>query len=116
MEGNSFVRIVETLLASRGISKTEFYAKSGISDASMSQYRTAFAKSPRTATIKKAADFFGMSVDEFQNYFSPETKKAPVPEDEGLDREMMEQLRALDSEGIRALKAFLSAYNGGNKK
>lgn len=86
MEGNSFVRIVETLLASRGISKTEFYAKSGISDASMSQYRTAFAKSPRTATIKKAADFFGMSIDEFQNYFHPETKKAPVPEDEGLDR------------------------------
>lgn len=86
MEGNSFVRIVETLLASRGISKTEFYAKSGISDASMSQYRTAFAKSPRTSTIKKAADFFGMSVDEFQNYFPPETKKAPVPEDEGLDR------------------------------
>lgn len=40
MDGKTIARIVDSVLASRGISKTEFYEKSGVSSATMSQWRT----------------------------------------------------------------------------
>lgn len=87
--GFEFVKTVETLLAVRGISKKEFYEKSGVSDALMSQYRSEPARSPRNATIQKAAAFFGMDYQEFGAYLQtlndPQagTKKAPSQMAEG---------------------------------
>ena len=40
MDGKTVVRIVETLLAERRISRGDFYAQSGISSATFSQWRT----------------------------------------------------------------------------
>lgn len=40
MDGKTTARIVDSELASRGISKSEFYEKSGVSSATLSQWRT----------------------------------------------------------------------------
>ncbi|MBQ2190633.1 MAG: helix-turn-helix transcriptional regulator [Paludibacteraceae bacterium] len=40
MDGKTVVRIVETILAERRISRGDFYAQSGISSATFSQWRT----------------------------------------------------------------------------
>lgn len=40
MDGKEVARIVDSELASRGMSKAEFYALSGVSSATMSQWRT----------------------------------------------------------------------------
>ena len=40
MDGKTVVRIVETILAERRISRGDFYARSGISSATFSQWRT----------------------------------------------------------------------------
>ena len=41
---------------------------------------------PQGDTLKAIADYFGVSTDFLLEHNVPETKKAPVPEDEGLDR------------------------------
>ena len=79
MDGFTFVKTVEVLLAINGKSKTEFYEQSGVSDATMSQYRSTYAKKPRASTIKRAADFFKMTPEVFENYL--ENKKSPVQAD-----------------------------------
>lgn len=76
LDGFTFVKTVEVLLAINGKSKTEFYEQSGVSDATMSQYRSEYAKKPRASTVKRAADFFKMTPEEFENYL--ENKKSPV--------------------------------------
>lgn len=40
MEGITIARIIDSELASRGMSKAEFYAQSGVSSATLSQWRT----------------------------------------------------------------------------
>lgn len=53
MDGITVARIVDSELASRGISKAEFYAQSGVSSATLSQWRTgkyALASLPSTQT------------------------------------------------------------------
>ena len=40
MDGKAIARIIDSELASRGISKAEFYEKSGVSSATLSQWRT----------------------------------------------------------------------------
>ena len=40
MDGKSLVRIVQTILSERGISKSDFYNECGISSATFSQWRT----------------------------------------------------------------------------
>jgi transcriptional regulator with XRE-family HTH domain len=55
MNGKEVARIVDSELASRGMSKAEFYAQSGVSSATMSQWRTGkYEPTPeRLAKIEK---------------------------------------------------------------
>lgn len=49
---------------------------------------------PQGDTLKAIADYFGVSTDFLLEHNVPETKKAPVPEDEGLQEylELMSQM------------------------
>lgn len=58
MDGIVFVREIEALLAKKGIQKEVFYAESGISSATMSQYRSGIYD-PSKRTIRKAVAYFG---------------------------------------------------------
>lgn len=84
MDGKEFVRRIDFLLAvqSPAKNKGEFYEKSGISSASMSQYRTG-AFNVTIRQIERAATYFGMSVDDFIG----EKQKDPAPKSEAVSIE-----------------------------
>lgn len=59
MDGLAFVQMVEIELKKRGIPKEQFYRESGISSATMSQWRKRIY-SPSSAAIKKIEDYLGI--------------------------------------------------------
>ena len=60
MDGLAFVQMVELELAKRGIPKERFYKESGISSATMSQWRKRIY-SPSSAAIKKIEEYLGIT-------------------------------------------------------
>lgn len=94
MDGLAFVQMVEIELKKRGIPKEQFYRESGVSSATMSQWRKR-VYSPSSAAIKKIEDYLGV-------VFTIEQKeKAPVltQKDERDIADTMEQLIAQLSDG-----------------
>lgn len=71
MDGFAFVQMIEAELKKRGISKEKFYKESGISSATMSQWRKR-VYSPSSAAIKKVEEYFGIELSIEQK------EKAPV--------------------------------------
>lgn len=61
MDGFAFVQMIETELKKRGIPKEKFYKESGISSATMSQWRKR-VYSPSSAAVKKVEDYFGIEL------------------------------------------------------
>ena len=59
MDGLAFVQMVEIELKKRGITKEQFYRESGISSATMSQWRKRIY-SPSSAAIKKIESYLGV--------------------------------------------------------
>ena len=72
MDGLSFVQMVEAELKRRKIAKEVFYKESGISSATMSQWRKNIY-SPSSVAIKKIEDYLGIKFS-----ISAETKKEPL--------------------------------------
>lgn len=62
--------MIETELKSRGISKERFYRDSGISSATMSQWRKRIY-SPSSAAIKKIEEYFGIQLSIEQKNNAP---------------------------------------------
>lgn len=60
MDGLAFVQMVETELEKRNIPKERFYKESGISSATMSQWRKRIY-SPSSAAIKKIEKYLGIT-------------------------------------------------------
>lgn len=60
MDGLAFVQMVEIELKRRRIPKEQFYRESGISSATMSQWRKRIY-SPSSAAIKKIEDYLGVT-------------------------------------------------------
>lgn len=75
MDGFSFVQMVEAELKRRKIAKEVFYKESGISSATMSQWRKNIY-SPSSVAIKKIEDYLGIKFS-----ISAETKKEPLTVD-----------------------------------
>lgn len=59
MDGLAFVQMVEIELKKRGIPKEQFYRESGISSATMSQWRKRIY-SPSSAAIRKIEEYLGV--------------------------------------------------------
>ena len=60
MDGLAFVQMVEIELKKRNIPKERFYRESGISSATMSQWRKRIY-SPSSAAIKKIEEYLGIT-------------------------------------------------------
>jgi len=74
LDGFAFVQMVEAELKRRGIPKERFYRESGVSSATMSQWRKRIY-SPSSAAMKKIEDYLGIT-------FTIEQKeKAPAESD-----------------------------------
>ena len=109
MDGLAFVQMIEAELKKRNIPKERFYAESGISSATMSQWRKRIY-SPSSAAIKKIEDYLGI-------VFSIEHKeKTPIPQEEDRRHNVIKivgrngsyEERILTDEQISALKVLLS--------
>ena len=74
------IKRVEVRLAEIGMSKSEFYRKSGISSASFSQWNTG-VNSPSMKKLKNASDCLGVSLDYL---LTGEQKEKPAPQRDGL--------------------------------
>ena len=82
MDGLSFVQMVEAELKRRGIPKERFYRESGISSATMSQWRKRIY-SPSSAAIKKIEDYLGITFSIEQKEKAPTaTGKRSVSDDD----------------------------------
>lgn len=71
MDGLSFVQKIEQELVKRKIPKEQFYRESGISCATMSQWRKR-VYSPSSAAIKKIEDYFNITFSLEQKNNSPD--------------------------------------------
>ena len=82
MDGLAFVQMVELELKKRNIPKEQFYRESGISSATMSQWRKRIY-SPSSAAIKKIEEYLGVT-------FTIEQKeKAPT---ENGERDILDEV------------------------
>lgn len=70
MDGLSFVQKIEQELVKRQIPKEQFYRESGISSATMSQWRKR-VYSPSSAAIKKIEEYFNITFSLEQKNNSP---------------------------------------------
>lgn len=65
MDGKTVARIVDSELASRGMSKADFYAQSGVSSATMSQWRTGKYE-PTPERLAKIEKCLGISFADYE--------------------------------------------------
>ena len=103
MDGLSFVQKIEQELVKRQIPKEQFYRESGISSATMSQWRKR-VYSPSSAAIKKIEDYFNIT-------FSLE-KKNNSPDEFVLterEKELLELFRLIPEDQQPAVLAIIRA-------
>lgn len=82
MDGLAFVQMVEVELKKRGIPKERFYKESGISSATMSQWRNRIY-SPSNAAIRKIEEYLGVVFTLEQKENAPaEVGKRAISDDE----------------------------------
>lgn len=74
---------INTLLAQKGIQKKDFFSACGITSATFSQWNTGEIKSPRKKSLKRVADFLGVSVEYLLYGDGAEKESAPDPKTEG---------------------------------
>ena len=65
MDGKDIARIIDSELASRGIPKSEFYEKSGVSSATLSQWRTG-KYDPTQDKLAKVEMCLGISFSDYE--------------------------------------------------
>ena len=70
MDGNAVVNRINSLLAARGLSKTQFYKDCGISSAAMSQWNTGKTE-PKRSTLEAIAKYLDTSVSYLENGEEP---------------------------------------------
>jgi transcriptional regulator with XRE-family HTH domain len=82
----TFFQRVESLCLEQGISVNALAVKLKLSESTVTGWRAGAV--PRIGTLKKIADYFGVSVEYFKcETDDPETKKAPTSEDAGARAE-----------------------------
>ena len=74
---------INTLLAQKGIQKKDFFSACGITSATFSQWNTGEIKSPRKKSLKRVADFLGVSLEYLLYGDGEEKESAPDPKTEG---------------------------------
>jgi transcriptional regulator with XRE-family HTH domain len=65
MDGRAIARIVDSELASRGMSKAQFYGESGISSATLSQWRTGKYE-PTADKLQRIEKCLGIDLSDYE--------------------------------------------------
>lgn len=87
---------INTLLAQKGIQKKDFFSACGITSATFSQWNTGEIKSPRKKSLKRVADFLGVSVEYLLYGDGEEKESAPDPKTEGASEAKKALYDAID--------------------
>lgn len=87
---------INTLLAQKGIQKKDFFSACGITSATFSQWNTGEIKSPRKKSLKRVADFLGVSVEYLLYGDGAEKKSTPDPKIEGVSEAKKALYDAID--------------------
>lgn len=103
MDGLSFVQKIEQELVKRKIPKEQFYRESGISSATMSQWRKR-VYSPSSAAIKKIEDYFNIAFSLEQKNNSPSELELTEGE-----KELLELFRLIPEEQQPVVLAMIRA-------
>ena len=95
LDGLAFVQMVEIELKKRGIPKEQFYRESGISSATMSQWRKRIY-SPSSAAIRKIEEYLGVvfSLEQKEN-----TPTLTEKDERDIAKDLERIMSQLDSSG-----------------
>lgn len=88
---------INTLLAQKGIQKKDFFSACGITSATFSQWNTGEIKSPRKKSLKRVADFLGVSVEYLLYGDGAEKENAPDPKTESVSPTVQELFDFIDT-------------------
>ena len=117
MDGLAFVQMVELELTKRSIPKERFYKESGISSATMSQWRKR-VYSPSSAAIKKIEDYLGITFTIEQKEKAPTISGERSLSDEELKFALWGDCQDIDEtdlEDVRRYAAFVRERKKGKK-
>lgn len=91
MDGVKLAEWIDAKLMEMGIKKSKFFDETGISSATLSQWRNG-QYSPSKSALKKVSEFFGITVSEL---LGEEQKESAIVSDDALDEELIELLTRL---------------------
>ena len=103
MDTLAIVKKIEMRLLEIGMSKAEFYEKSGISSASYSQWNTGVCN-PSQKKLKAAAKAIGVSYE----FLTDQKEKPTIPEDDGLTATQAAAMEFIKTLSDEQLKRFIA--------
>lgn len=98
---------INTLLAQKGIQKKDFFSACGITSATFSQWNTGEIKSPRKKSLKRVADFLGVSVEYLLYGDGAEKESTPDPKTEGVDDKIVQFIRSASAEELTEILRYI---------
>ena len=107
---------INTLLAQKGIQKKDFFSACGITSATFSQWNTGEIKSPRKKSLKRVADFLGVSVEYLLYGDGAEKESAPDPKTEGVDDKIVQFFRSASAEELTEILRYIDFLESKRKK
>nr|DAF81190.1 MAG TPA: Cro/C1-type HTH DNA-binding domain protein [Caudoviricetes sp.] len=107
---------INTLLAQKGIQKKDFFSACGITSATFSQWNTGEIKSPRKKSLKRVADFLGVSVEYLLYGDGAEKESAPDPKTEGVDDKIVQFIRSASAEELTEILRYIDFLESKRKK
>ena len=107
---------INTLLAQKGIQKKDFFSACGITSATFSQWNTGEIKSPRKKSLKRVADFLGVSVEYLLYGDGAEKESAPDPKIEGVDDKIVQFIRSASAEELTEILRYIDFLESKRKK
>ncbi len=107
---------INTLLAQKGIQKKDFFSACGITSATFSQWNTGEIKSPRKKSLKRVADFLGVSVEYLLYGDGEEKESAPDPKTEGVDDKIVRFIRSASAEELTEILRYIDFLESKRQK
>ena len=109
------LRRIELRLTEIDMEKGEFYAKSGISSGSYSQWNTE-AHQPSLKKLRAAASVLGVSLEYLLYGDGAEKESAPDPKTEGVDDKIVQFIRSASAEELTEILRYIDFLESKRKK
>lgn len=109
------LRRIELRLTEIDMEKGEFYAKSGISSGSYSQWNTE-AHQPSLKKLRAAASVLGVSLEYLLYGDGEEKEGAPDPKTEGVDDKIVQFIRSASAEELTEILRYIDFLESKRKK